>query len=173
MSDDAGAADRADPARARPGGVTPLMSQHFTGETVTALRHDLERKVVAAGLVGDPGFDFVLAVHELVTNAVRHGGGHGRIDLRREEDVLICEITDHGTAADSLPVRPPAVDVAGGRGLWLAHQLTDGLILTLRPDGVTATVAVCMEPLSGPDVSAASAARQNDGLSSPGEGNER
>ncbi|MGS2619467.1 ATP-binding protein [Micromonospora sp. LZ34] len=119
-------------------------------------------------MVGDPGFDFVLAVHELVTNAVRHG----RMDLRREEDVLICEITDHGAAADSLPVRLPAVDVAGGGGLWLAHQLTDGLILTRRPDGVTATVTVCLQPLSGPDTSAASAARQNDGFSSPGEGNE-
>ncbi|WP_121400998.1 ATP-binding protein [Micromonospora sp. M71_S20] len=172
MNDVPGAADRFESARARLGGVTSLMSQHFTGETVTALRHALEAKVSAAGLVGDPGFDFVLAVHELVTNAVRHGGGHGRIELRREKDVLICEISDHGAAADSLSVRPPSVDVAGGRGLWLAHQLSDRLILTRRPDGVTATVTVCLQPSSGPNTSASSAARHNDGLSSPGKGNE-
>ncbi|MGN9779602.1 ATP-binding protein [Micromonospora sp. H33] len=172
MSADAWAAEPADPARAHRGGVTTLMSQHFTVATVTTLRHALETKVSAAGLVGDPGFDFVLAVHELVTNAVRHGGGHGRIELRREEDVLICEVTDQGAAADNLPVRLPEVDVAGGRGLWLARQLTDGLILTRRPDGLTATVAVCLEPLSGPDISAALGARQNDDFSSPGEGHE-
>ncbi|MEU9509313.1 ATP-binding protein [Micromonospora sp. NPDC048170] len=172
MSDDPGQADRFESARARLGGVTPLMSQHFSGETVTALRHALQAKVFAAGLVGDPGLDFVLAVHELVTNAVRHGGGHGRVDLRREQDVLICEITDHGAAADNLPVRLPAVDVAGGRGLWLAHQLTDGLILTRRPDGVIATVAVCLQPSADPDISALSSAPRNDGFSSTGEGSE-
>ncbi|MGC5022788.1 ATP-binding protein [Micromonospora sp. DT47] len=79
--------------------------------------------MAAAGLTGDTGYDFVLAVHELATNAVRHGGGHGHLDLHRQDDVLICEITDQGPAAGSLPVRLSAVDVAGGRGLWLAHEV--------------------------------------------------
>ncbi|WP_435122425.1 ATP-binding protein [Micromonospora tulbaghiae] len=170
MNADVWGPEPADPARPHRDAVTTLMSQHFTGATVTALRHALAAKVCAAGLAGDPCFDFVLAAHELITNAVRHGGGHGRIELRREEDTLICEITDQGETTDNLPVRPPTADVPGGRGLWLAHQLTDGLILTHRPDGVTATVTVCLQPSSGPNISAASAARHNDDLSTPGEG---
>ncbi|MFU8854336.1 ATP-binding protein [Micromonospora sp. SL1-18] len=91
---------------------------------------------------GDDGDDFVLAVHELVTNAVRHGGGSGHLDLRQVDDVLVCEVTDHGAGTDALPVDLPPAHVPGGRGLWLAHQLTGALMLTRRPDGITATVSV-------------------------------
>ena len=132
------------------GVVAALLSQDFTAATVAVLRHRLREVVTAVGLTGDVGYDFVLAVHELVTNAVRHGGGQGHLELRREHDVLLCEITDQGEAAGNLPVRLPAVDVAGGRGLWLAHQLTEGLLLTRRLHGVTATVTACLEPSNGP-----------------------
>ena len=143
--------------------VAALLSQDFTAATVAALRRRLRVVVTAAGLTGDVGYDFVLAVHELVTNAVRHGGGQGHLELRREHDVLICEVTDHGEAAGNLPVRPPAVDVAGGRGLWLAHQLTEGLLLTRRHHGVTATVTACLEPSNGPHApSTASGAPPDD-----------
>ncbi|PZG02478.1 ATP-binding protein [Micromonospora deserti] len=131
--------------------VVALMSEEFSAATVTALRHRLQAQVNSVGLTGDVGFDFVLAVHELVTNAVRHGGGHGHLALRREDDVLVCEVSDQGVAAGGLPVRLPAVDVAGGRGLWLAHRLTEGLLLTRRPDGVTAVVTACLQPSGGAD----------------------
>jgi anti-sigma regulatory factor (Ser/Thr protein kinase) len=137
-----------------------LMSQDFSAATVTTLRHRLAAAVAAAGLTGDAGYDFVLAVHELVTNAVRHGGGHGHLDLRRQDDVLICEVSDRGAAAGSLPVRLPAVDVAGGRGLWLAHQLAEGLILTRGLPGLTATVTACLSPANAPDGTPAIARRQ-------------
>ncbi|MCM0673707.1 ATP-binding protein [Micromonospora phytophila] len=125
-------------------GVVPLLSQDFTEATVSTLRHALHAQVTAEGLTGDAGYDFVLAVHELVTNAVRHGGGHGRLELRRQNDVLTCEVIDRGSALGSLPVRLPAADRAGGRGLWLAHQLTEGLIVTRRLNGVTAIVTACL-----------------------------
>jgi anti-sigma regulatory factor (Ser/Thr protein kinase) len=137
-----------------------LMSQDFSAATVTTLRHRLAAAVAAAGLTGDAGYDFVLAVHELVTNAVRHGGGHGHLDLRRQDDVLICEVSDRGAAAGSLPVRLPAVDVAGGRGLWLAHQLAEGLILTRGLPGLTATVTACLSRAEAPDGTRAIARRQ-------------
>ena len=147
MNDDA-AAEPGHPTSGSTAAVQ-LLSQDFAAPTVTALRHRLQAAVGAAGLTGDAGYDFVLAVHELVTNAVRHGGGHGHLDLRRQDDVLICEIRDEGAAVDSLPVRLPAVDVAGGRGLWLAHRLTEGLILTRGLHGVTAVVTACLTPPDG------------------------
>lgn len=150
--------------------VAALLSQDFTRATVAALRHRLREVVTAVGLTGDVGYDFVLAVHELVTNAVRHGGGQGHLELRHEHDVLICEVTDHGEAAGNLPVGLPAVDVAGGRGLWLAHQLTEGLLLTRRLHGVTATVTACLEPSNGPHApSTPSVAPPDDARGRPGD----
>ncbi|MCX4472481.1 ATP-binding protein [Micromonospora sp. NBC_01655] len=117
-----------------------LMSQDFTAATVTEVRHAVEALVSAAGMPEGAGYNFVLAVHELVANAVRHGGGHGHVELRRRDDVLVCEVSDQGAAAGSMQVRLPAADVAGGRGLWLADELTGGLTLNRRPDGMTASV---------------------------------
>ncbi|OKI47519.1 ATP-binding protein [Micromonospora sp. CB01531] len=141
-----------------------LLSQHFTAEAVTPLRHLLAARVTAAGLSGDNGDDFVLAVHELVTNAVRHGGGSGHLDLRQVDGVLVCEVTDHGAGSDALPVDLPPVHVPGGRGLWLAHQLTGALMLTRRPDGITATVSVCLIRQTAAAVAQQSPAAGADGM---------
>ena len=144
MSDD-GRPEESGPVRAaHPGGGRLLLTRHFTAETVTGLRHLLTGEVAGVGLAGDTLDDFVLAVHELVTNAVRHGGGSGRLELWRYDDALRCEVVDHGAGTAGLPVDRPAGSVPGGRGLWLAHQLADGLTLNHRADGLTATVVVCL-----------------------------
>ncbi|TCC00597.1 ATP-binding protein [Micromonospora zingiberis] len=137
-----GRPDASGPSGPSPGGDegAPLLSLAFTGQTVTALRHLLATRIVAAGLRGDAAEDLVLAVHELVTNAVLHGGGQGRLELFRRADRLVCEVTDHGPGGADLTVHLPATNTPGGRGLWLAHQLTGALTLTHRPDGMTATV---------------------------------
>ncbi|HEX5541869.1 MAG TPA: ATP-binding protein [Micromonospora sp.] len=122
--------------------VRLLLWQPFTAATVAPLRHALTARLAAAGLTGDAAFDFVAAVHELVTNAVRHGGGHGRLELSLQERTLICSISDHGRGASGLPAGPPPNDRPGGRGLYLARQLTGALLIDQRGDGVTATVTV-------------------------------
>ncbi|SNY64104.1 ATP-binding protein [Paractinoplanes atraurantiacus] len=145
------------PTSARLHGSRVLLSERFTESTVSTLRHSLTAAVDAAGVTGAQGEDFVLAVHELVTNAVQHGGGAGVLRLRRVADVLTCEVTDHGRSAGGLTVRLSPIDQAGGRGLWLAHHLTGSLILTRRADGVTASVSVC----AGPSPAPSDAARQS------------
>lgn len=147
MSDDGRPPNRWGPGHGPTAVVIPLMLRRFTAATVSDVRHELEVRVSAAGLSGDEAFDFVLAVHELVTNAVRHGGGRGHVDLRRADNRLICDVIDDGAQVDSLPVGLPAVTVAGGRGLWLAQRLTGGLMLDPRPDGVTASVVVYLHNL--------------------------
>jgi anti-sigma regulatory factor (Ser/Thr protein kinase) len=120
----------------------PLLSREFTAATITELRHAVAARVAAVGLTGEPAEDFVLAVHELATNAVRHGGGAGYLHLRRQGDILSCDVVDQGARADSPPIQLSAGDVAGGRGLWLADQLADSLSLHRRADGMTATVSI-------------------------------
>lgn len=85
---------------------------------------------------------FVVAVNELVTNAGRHGGGSGRMELRHHGDVLTCDVVDHGPGMEGMVVRLPSPTEVGGRGLWLAQQLTGTLRLTCRRDGLTAGVNV-------------------------------
>jgi anti-sigma regulatory factor (Ser/Thr protein kinase) len=59
----------------------------------------------------------VHALIQLVTNAVRHGGGHGRLELSLQDHALICSISDHGSGVSGLPACPPPNDRPGGRGL--------------------------------------------------------
>jgi serine/threonine-protein kinase RsbW len=69
--------------------------------------------------------DFVVAVSEIVTNAIEHGGGCGRVRLWVAEDEMICEVADEGEGVDDLQAgsRPPAVSAEGGYGLWMARSL--------------------------------------------------
>jgi anti-sigma regulatory factor (Ser/Thr protein kinase) len=131
-----------------PGGAVPdVLFRSFDGADIVDLRHAVRDHAEAAGLSGDELFDFVLAVQELVTNAVRHGGGRGELRLRRDGATLICDVTDHGRGfPDGLPLTagPPPVDDTGGRGLWLARQFTDTLMVSDGPDGVTVSVTACL-----------------------------
>jgi anti-sigma regulatory factor (Ser/Thr protein kinase) len=54
-----------------------LISEAFDRSRITSLRHSVTAAAGAAGLTGDRLEDFVVAVNELLTNAVRHGGGTG------------------------------------------------------------------------------------------------
>src|SRR3954451_5722577 len=118
----------------------------FTAADLPALRGAGRGRAREAGLSGVPLDDLVVAVHELATNAVRHGGGRGRLDLRRDGDTLICDVTDRGPGFGEVPVPsgPPPAEVPGGRGLWLARLLTDTLLLSDGPDGVTVSVTMCL-----------------------------
>ena len=70
--------------------------------------------------------DFVLGVHEVAANSVRHGPGHGVLSLWAEPDRLMAQVEDAGRFADPLVGRvEPDLAACSGRGLWLANQLFD------------------------------------------------
>jgi anti-sigma regulatory factor (Ser/Thr protein kinase) len=95
----------------------------------------------AAGLADGRLEDFVVAVNELLTNAVRHGGGSGHVELWREDGFVVCEVIDQGTGlADPRPDRPP-VDEPGGWGLWLAGELTDAIEIETGAEGTTVRIS--------------------------------
>jgi anti-sigma regulatory factor (Ser/Thr protein kinase) len=70
--------------------------------------------------------ELTLAVSELATNSIRHGGGSGSLHYWRQNDSFVCETRDAGVITDPLAgrVRPPATQL-GGRGLWFVHRLCD------------------------------------------------
>lgn len=96
------------------------------------------------GLTGDRLDDFVVAVNELLTNAVRHGGGRGRVTLWCADDSVVCEVSDTGTGLpDTTPERPvrPVATQPGGWGLWLAEELTDTFALITGNGGTTVRIS--------------------------------
>lgn len=125
-------------------GTEILLSETFDREAITALRHSVASCAEAAGLAGDRLDDFVVAVNELLTNAVRHGGGVGRVALWSADGEVVCEVSDSGhglrDARREPSVRPPA-DQPGGWGLWLAEELTDTFRLTTGDQGTTVRVS--------------------------------
>jgi serine/threonine-protein kinase RsbW len=97
----------------------------------------VQRAAEAGGLVHAAADNLVLAVSEITTNAVLHGGGYGSITIERYPGVLV-EISHSG------PGLPPAtdhrrstVDVLGGHGLWIAQQMCAQPSVRSRPSGVT------------------------------------
>src|ERR1700760_3187647 len=91
---------------------SPLLAAVFDADRITALRHEVTRCAIAAGLHAQRLEDFVLAVNEIVTNAVRHAGGHGRLRMWLVGPLLNCEVVDegHGIAAqqDEGTILPPS-----------------------------------------------------------------
>jgi anti-sigma regulatory factor (Ser/Thr protein kinase) len=67
-----------------------ILIRDFAAEQVTDVRHAVREHAGAVGLTGDDLFDFVVAVHELVINAVMHGGGRGRLRLRRSSSTVVA-----------------------------------------------------------------------------------
>ncbi|EEP74746.1 transcriptional regulator [Micromonospora sp. ATCC 39149] len=105
---------------------------HAATLTVDVFALPIVRRMVTehaerAGLPPQRTEDLVLAVNELTTNTVRHGGGTGKLALWTDHDQLVCQLTDDGCLSDPLagriPVPPDAL--GGGRGLLLVNQLCD------------------------------------------------
>jgi anti-sigma regulatory factor (Ser/Thr protein kinase) len=101
-----------------------------------ALRAVVSGYGAAAGLGEGDAADLVLAIHELASNSVLHGGGEGTLLLWRTPDAVICEVRDRGRIVDPLAgrVEPPGV-LEGGRGLWMANQLCDLVQIRAFGDG--------------------------------------
>jgi anti-sigma regulatory factor (Ser/Thr protein kinase) len=96
-----------------------------------------------AGLPPDQVSDLALAVSELATNAVRHGGGTAEIALWTVGDQLVCQVRDAGHLTDPLAGRIPASpDAVGGRGLLLVNQVCDLVRVHTTTTGTTIRIHI-------------------------------
>ena len=103
---------------------------------LTALRAMVARRAARAGLSARRNEDLVLAVNELATNTIRHGGGAGTLTIWDTAAALVCEVTDAGHVADPLAGRIlPEPGQVGRYGLWLVNQLCDLVEQRAAPGG--------------------------------------
>ncbi|MEU5912464.1 ATP-binding protein [Micromonospora sp. NPDC047527] len=124
-----------------------LIAEAFDQAQVTEIRHSVTSCAHASGLAGQRLDDFVLAINELITNAVRHGGGRGWLRLWSESGSLVCEVTDRGRGISPQRLGDrsrPAPDTAGGWGLWLARELTDAMEVVTSAAGTTVRVTTAV-----------------------------
>jgi anti-sigma regulatory factor (Ser/Thr protein kinase) len=108
----------------------------FDRFSLATLRDSVRRLAASAGIPFDRASALVLAVNEIATNSIRHGGGAGRLAVWLENGVLVCEVSDPGRLGDPLADRRrPGPGVESPRGLWTANQLCDLVQVRSGPDG--------------------------------------
>jgi anti-sigma regulatory factor (Ser/Thr protein kinase) len=123
------------PVPARPAGVE---SFSFGAGDLGRVRAYVSRRARLAGLARKSAVALVLAVNEIATNSLQHGGGHGELRVWPEDGGLVCEISDRGHITSALAGRlPPSLDGADGGGLWLANHMCD-LVQIFSSSGGTA-----------------------------------
>ncbi|GHF60803.1 hypothetical protein GCM10017566_37690 [Amycolatopsis bartoniae] len=119
-----------DPVEATP----PLVD--VTGVAPSAARRAL-LGVNSAGVGQDDFEDFLVAVSEVVTNAIEHGAPPVRMRCWATDGRLVVTVTDRGPGpADPFAGLLPAAKAPnGGLGLWLAHQLCNHVVFGRNQEG--------------------------------------
>lgn len=119
-----------------PPAMEPVQEEPITLATLRRLRASVRARAVAAGLGPQRTRDLVLAVIEVCSNSIVHGGGGGILRSWTIPGALIHEVNDAGHITDVLVGRrPPSAAQAAGRGLWLVNELCDLVQLRSSPTG--------------------------------------
>jgi signal transduction histidine kinase len=115
-----------------------VLDQVFDGAGLVRLRS------FVAALASPALDDVVLTAHELCTNAVKYGGGSGRLRMWRQGHRILCQVADTGSGmarAASRGLESPAPHATGGRGLWIARRLAE-VHIDSGSRGTTVTAAI-------------------------------
>jgi anti-sigma regulatory factor (Ser/Thr protein kinase) len=129
----------------------PMRSPHDATNTASEL-HVLARRselgvarkyaedvAAAFGLDPDSRYEFVYAVNEAVTNAIRHGASDEEdmihMSIVADADRLTFAVRDRGTFP--MPATDNGESPESGRGLALMASLVDEVHLQIDPGGTT------------------------------------
>ena len=85
--------------------------------------------------------DLLIAVSEIVINAIRYAGGSGTITAQLRGDSLLVEISDNGPGLScASTVYRPSAAASEGHGLRLARMLSKNIAIASGPGGVTVRI---------------------------------
>lgn len=115
----------------------------FSYRSLRAARRLVAREAELAGLNDGRREDLILAVDELTTNSVTHGGGRGSLSIWRTEQSIVCEVRDEGHIADPMAgLRQPNPEQLTGRGLWVVGRLCERVHIASSPGGTAVRVQI-------------------------------
>jgi anti-sigma regulatory factor (Ser/Thr protein kinase) len=144
---------RADGGTPDPGGGPDIsLAQPFDRDGLYTLRAAVAAHASHLGASPERVAHLVIVVSELASNAVRHGGGTGRLRLWRVDDGIRCEVRDTGPGLadpDRAGMTPPSTLAIGGRGLWIVRQLSTAVHIDSNGYGTTVTATVSLERPEG------------------------
>jgi anti-sigma regulatory factor (Ser/Thr protein kinase) len=123
---------------------TPL-EQGFDRDGLYAVRAAVSAHAIHLGARPERVRHLVIIASELASNAVRHGGGRGRLRLSTANGWLRCEVSDEGPGIvdpDGVGRRQPPVLAASGRGLWVVRQLSEQVTIECDARGTRVTADV-------------------------------
>jgi anti-sigma regulatory factor (Ser/Thr protein kinase) len=147
-----------------------LLDHRFDARGLSVLRAVVLAYAVAAGMPENRARDVMLAAHELAANAVRHGAGTGRLQMRAGDGMLRVQVHDAGLA--SLDGQAGTAGLAGrdvpggggrgwplrpGHGLWVVRQVADQVSVRRGPGGPVVTAAFALPAAGAPPVPAGGA----------------
>jgi anti-sigma regulatory factor (Ser/Thr protein kinase) len=121
----------------------------FDGTTYAETRALAAGLAAGGGLADEQIYDLGLAVTELATNAVRHGGGSGVLRVWAEGPAMVCEVSDSGPGlADPLGgyLQPRPGTSVGGWGLWLVRRVADLAEVRTGKGGTTVRMRISSPP---------------------------
>ncbi|WP_447002210.1 anti-sigma factor RsbA family regulatory protein [Saccharothrix isguenensis] len=116
------------------------------GPDLSAARRFTATNAAALGLPPADTATLVIAVNEVVANAVEHGGGSGRLSLHRAGRRITCDITDNGPSPLTdwfTGYLPPDPARTRGHGLWIVRQLCD--LIEIHPTATGTTVRLHLD----------------------------
>jgi anti-sigma regulatory factor (Ser/Thr protein kinase) len=124
--------------------ATPDVDLLVDGRLRTA-RRAFAAVAAAAGFDADSTHDLTLAVNELLTNAVTHGGGAARLRAWSSGPDLTCIVDDAGSGVDDplIGYAGPPPGSARGYGAWLARRLFDRSEFLRSPAGGLTVLLAC------------------------------
>ena len=124
------------PLARTPSGSAEIAVDHHD---LRALRAEVAWRAASWGLDAQRGADVAIVVCELLTNSIEHGVGPTEVTTWTDDGYLVFQVVNGGYLANPLAgrARPKPAQIRG-RGLWIAHELTD--LLQLRSNG-SATIA--------------------------------
>lgn len=136
---------RASPASPEPsdgdGRRNRLLHLPAEPEALSTARQYLSEAALSCGLQGTEHYQFLYAVNEALTNAIKHGvpDGLGMITLGVAHDsrALTVTVYDPGHA---VTIGKRATDNEGGRGLGLMLAMTDALNIQSDESGTTVSL---------------------------------
>jgi len=118
-----------------------LLERDIKVEDLGSLRRAVRALAEGAGMDPRRAADLVIAVNELASNSLRHGGGGGWLRCWKDGTNIVCEVADRGRIADPLVGRSrPSAEQAGGRGVWMVHDLCDLVQLRTAESGTVVRV---------------------------------
>ena len=119
---------------------------NFTSTDLPQVRRLTVTWAARVGMSAEAANDFVIAVNEIATNAVRHGSPKASLRLWVTDGAGLAEIRDTGhwpaaAAPTALPRRPAE---QGGMGLEVARLVCDELQIKATPAGTAVLLRMAL-----------------------------